>query len=175
MLIPQAPGFDEPLEMLSACHGRIEDKLATLERLVPHLAEKGNDSDARAAARAVMRYFDTAGRLHHEDEDKDLFPLLRRRAAEQGRGEIAGVIDELGREHETMLAQWQRLSASLTAVAAGRGGLDSEQAAQFARLYRRHMAKETSAVLAFAAQVLSEAERRALGESMAARRGVRRA
>ena len=36
-----APGFDEPLEMLHACHGRIQAQLATLEKLVPHLAREG--------------------------------------------------------------------------------------------------------------------------------------
>ena len=31
-------GFEAPLEMLSACHLRIERQCATLRRLVPHLA-----------------------------------------------------------------------------------------------------------------------------------------
>src|SRR5687768_11399199 len=73
--------FDEPLEMLEACHQKIEAQLATLERILPHLRQHGADADAKSAARAVMRYFDTAGVLHHRDEDEDLFPLLRRLAA----------------------------------------------------------------------------------------------
>ena len=44
-----APSFDEPLEMLSACHERIEAQLATLERLCEHLAAQGNDTEARSA------------------------------------------------------------------------------------------------------------------------------
>ena len=69
----------------------------------------------------MLRDFDTSGRLHHEDEDADLLPLLRERAAERQRDEIAGIIDELEREHATMHSQWQRLSADLAAVAAGGG------------------------------------------------------
>jgi len=69
-------GFEAPLEMLSACHARIERQCATLRRLVPHLAAHGTDADARAAAAAVMRYFDTSAVHHHADEEADLFPAL---------------------------------------------------------------------------------------------------
>ena len=164
------PTFDEPLEMLSACHERIEAQLRTLERLVPHLREKGSDEAARRAAQGVLRYFDTGGRLHHEDEDTDLFPMLRAKAAEQGRAEIAGIVDELEREHATMHSQWQRLSDALAAVAAGGGRLEAGEVSRFAWLYRRHMRREGAAVLPFARDALGEAERRALGERMAARR-----
>ena len=165
-----APSFDEPLELLSACHERIEAQLRTLERLVPHLQANGADAAARQAAQAVLRYFNTAGRLHHEDEEADLFPLLRTRAAERGRDEIAGVLDELEREHRTMETQWQRLSAALTAVLAGDGRLDPGETSGFAALYRRHIERESTAILPFATQALAEPERRTLGERMAARR-----
>ena len=69
-------GFEVPLEMLSACHHRIERQCATLRRLVDHLATHGPDQQARDAAAGVMRYFDTAGRDHHADEEEDLFPAL---------------------------------------------------------------------------------------------------
>lgn len=51
---------EAPLEMLAACHGRVEQQCRTLLRLVPHLQAHGADPSARQAARAVMRYFDTA-------------------------------------------------------------------------------------------------------------------
>ena len=54
-----AAGFEVPLEMLAACHGRVEAQCATLRRLVAHLAAHGADEQARDAARAVMRYFDS--------------------------------------------------------------------------------------------------------------------
>ena len=168
-----APGFDEPLEMLEACHGRIEAQLATLERLVAHLAARGADAEAAQAAQAVMRYFDTAGVLHHRDEDEDLFPLLRSLAAERGRPEIAATIDELEREHASMDALWGELRAALDAVAGGRGPrLGAEAVARFAWLYRRHMEREAAAVLPFARQALAAAQRAALGERMAARRRI---
>jgi hemerythrin-like domain-containing protein len=165
-----APSFDQPLEMLSACHERIEEKLATLERLGPHLEKNGCDADARSAAQSVLRYFDTSGVYHHQDEDQDLFPLLRVRAAQQGRAEIAAAIENLEREHETMDSQWHRLRQRLLAVTEGEPRLDVEEVARFAWLYRSHMEREGAAVLPFAREALDAAERAALGERMAARR-----
>ncbi len=169
---PLAPGFDEPLEMLSACHQRIEDQLATLERMVPHLETRGCDDEARAAAQAVLRYFDSAGVLHHQDEDEDLFPLLRLEATKHERPEVTAALDELEREHDSMHAQWERLRKRLEAVVRGEPRIDPEEVARFAWLYRRHMDRESAAVLPFAREALDEAQRAALGERMAARRKI---
>jgi hemerythrin-like domain-containing protein len=164
------PSIDEPLEMLAACHERIESQLAKLERLVIHVAEKGADTEARTAAQAVAQYFDTSGALHHEDEDRDLFPLLRVRAAREGRAAIAAAIDELEREHATMESQWRRLRERLETLAEGEPRLDAEEVARFAWLYRRHMDRERAAVLPFARETLDAGDLGALGERMAARR-----
>jgi hemerythrin-like domain-containing protein len=173
-MIPRQPGpsFDEPLEMLAACHERIEAQLRTLERLGPHLEKHGCDAEAKAAAQAVLRYFDSAGRLHHQDEDQDLFPLLRGRAAVAGRPEVAAAIEELEREHETMETQWTRLRARLEAIAAGEARLDAEDVARFAWLYRRHMDQEATAVWPFARETLDAGNLAMLGSRMAARRNV---
>jgi hemerythrin-like domain-containing protein len=168
-----APSFDQPLELLAACHERIEERLAILERLIPHLEKRGCDAEACSAAHAVLRYFDTSGVHHHQDEDEDLFPLLRLRAAAQGRPEIAAAIEELEREHETMHAQWERLRQRLLAVTEGEPRLDLEEVTRFAWLYRRHMERESAAVLPFAREALDAADRAALGERMAARRGAK--
>jgi hemerythrin-like domain-containing protein len=171
-----APTFDEPLEMLAACHERIEAQLATLEKLIDHLAARGCDAAAREAAVGVMRYFDTAGVDHHRDEDEDMFPVLRRLAAERNRPEVSAVINGLEEDHSTMEAQWSRVRARLEAVAAGREArLDIEDVGRFAWLYRRHMEKESALVLPFAREAVSETERAALGTRMAARRRIRAA
>ena len=169
-----APTFDEPLEMLAACHDRIEAQLCTLEKLIEHLVASGCDRAAQDAASQIMRYFDTAGVEHHRDEDEDMFPLLRQLAADRDRPEVSAVINGLEEDHATMEAQWSRLRARLDAVAAGRDAhLDAEDVARFAWLYRRHMEKEAALVLPFAREAVSETERAALGERMAARRRIR--
>jgi hemerythrin-like domain-containing protein len=147
--------------MLAACHERIEAQLRALERLGPHLEAKGCDAEAHSAAQAVLRYFDSGGALHHQDEDGDLFPLLRARAA---------AVEELEREHETMAAQWQRLRENPVAIAQGEPRLDAEEVVRFAWLYRRHLDRESAALMPFAREALDAAERAALGSRMAARR-----
>ena len=107
----------DPLDKLHACHGRIEEQLQTLETMARQRSAGMPDSAAEFAAKAVLRYFDTAGAQHQRDEDVDVFPLLRARAAALGRIEVAAAIDELEREHATVEAQWRRLREALSAVA----------------------------------------------------------
>ena len=55
-----AVGFDQPFEMLHACHDRVERTLVLLGRMVAHVHDHGHDEDSRSAARDVLRYFDLA-------------------------------------------------------------------------------------------------------------------
>lgn len=156
----------EPLETIAACHAPIEEQLQKLETLALEPARR-----MPAAARAVLRYFETAGAQHQRDEDEDLFPLLRARAAALGRVEVAAAIDEIEREHATLVSQWRRLREPLRAIAEGREGrIDAEDVARFAWLYRRHMDREGQLVLPFAREALGAAERAELAARMAARR-----
>ena len=167
----RAPGFEQPLGALETCHARIETHLVMLERLVAYVAQQGCDAKAREAARFIMRYFDTAGVQHHRDEDEDLFPLLRRKAAGLGRAEVSAVINELEGDHRTMDLQWSRLRARLDELTCNPYALlVPDDIAGFAWLYRRHMEKESALVLPFAKEALDRDERAALGERMAARR-----
>jgi hemerythrin-like domain-containing protein len=161
-------GFEDPLEALQACHGRIEEHLQALERLA-HRASAG--AAESTVAQAVLDYFETSGAHHHRDEDEDLFPLLRSRAAQLGRIEVAAGIDEIEREHATLDAQWRRLREALRTIAAGSAArLDAGEAGRFAWLYRRHMDRESQLVLPFARENLSFADCAAHGG--AARREV---
>ena len=71
-----AVGFDTPFEMLEACHERVQRSLDLLQRLTDYLHTHACDDSARQAARDVLRYFDMAAPLHHEDEELHVFPLL---------------------------------------------------------------------------------------------------
>ena len=161
--------FEEPLQALEECHGQIEERLAMLERLA-RVESRRWDDEARSAAQDVLDYFDGSGALHAQDEDHDLFPLLRVRAAAHGRAEIAAVIDELEREHASLDALWQRLRQSLAGIAGGERRLDRGEVERFAWLYRRHMENEAAAVLPFAREALDRADRAALAARMAERR-----
>lgn len=168
-----AAGFDEPFEMLLACHERVQRMLALLLRLAEHLATQGADEQARQAARDVMRYFDQAGPAHHEDEERHLFPLL----LAQGGPDIAAVVGRLQQDHAAMGTQWQAVRADLAEVEAGRW--PPAQAAAvlprwqaYAALYAGHIAAEEGQAYPAARPLLAAPALRAMGQEMAQRRGV---
>jgi hemerythrin-like domain-containing protein len=99
-------GFEAPLEMLSACHYRIERQCSTLRRFVPHLATHGTDIEARTAAPHVMRYFDTSAKHHHADEEENLFPALIESMAGSDAGCLRELIEGLSAEHRKIAARW---------------------------------------------------------------------
>jgi hemerythrin-like domain-containing protein len=161
----------DPLERLAACHERVEEQLQALVRLA-HRASA--TAAGAAAAQSALDFFETSGAQHHRDEDEDLFPLLRARAAALGRIEVAAAVDEIEREHATLDAQWRRLREGLSAIAARRHArIDAGEAGRFAWLYRRHMDRESQLVLPFAREILGAAERAELGARMAVRRGAK--
>lgn len=101
-----AAGPEAPLDMLAACHTRVEKQCQTLTRLQPHLSKNGCDAAAREAASAVMRYFDTAAKHHHEDEEQDLFPALLEAMAGSDAVCIRDLTRELMMEHRRLEALW---------------------------------------------------------------------
>jgi hemerythrin-like domain-containing protein len=163
-----APGFDDPLGMLRACHRRIERQLATLVRLLRHLPEHHSDADARAAAAAIMRYFDTAAVNHHADEEHSLFPRLVAAAPD-----ARDLARKLEREHVTLAAHWARLRPLLSAIVA-RGGayLPVKDVDLFCAAYAAHIAREEGELLPRAEQALAAKDLAAIGAEMAARRDV---
>src|SRR5512132_2903244 len=117
---PASPASPEaPLEMLSACHSRIERQCATLRRLVPHVAAHGASEEARTAAANVMRYFDSSALQHHADEEEDLFPALLESMAGSDAVCLRDLTDALKADHRALDADWQRVRAALEKIAAG--------------------------------------------------------
>lgn len=166
-------GFEAPLEMLSACHGRIERQCATLRRLVPHLASHGADEDARAAAASIMRYFDSAAKHHHEDEEKDLFPALIESMAGSDPVCLREMTQGLAEEHRELEARWRHLRAKLERIFAGHGvPLSSEDVQALVGLYERHMEREEQELLPMAARLLNDDALERIGRSMRERRGI---
>ncbi len=174
------PGFSSPsastevpLEMLSACHGRVERQCQTLQRLQPHLREHGGDDQARQAAQAVLRYFDTAARDHHADEEIDLFPALLEAVAGSDAICLRQLIETLLAEHRAIERRWQALRQQLDAIAQGRSAALPDQAvADFIAAYGAHIEREETELLPMAARLLDEATLAHIGRAMRLRRGI---
>ncbi|MDP2006579.1 MAG: hemerythrin domain-containing protein [Rubrivivax sp.] len=168
-----AAGFDEPFEMLLACHERVQHMLALLLRLGAHLREHGVDESARQAARDVMRYFDQAGPAHHEDEERHLFPLL----LAQGEPDIIAVVRRLQQDHQAMTVQWRTVRADLQTIADGawqvaQAATTAPRWQTYADLYAGHIAAEEGQAYPAARPLLPAAAQRVMGQEMAQRRGA---
>ncbi|NYT59385.1 hemerythrin domain-containing protein [Alcaligenaceae bacterium] len=174
------PGFsgptastEAPLEMLSACHHRIERQCNTLRRLEPHLREHGADEDARNAASRIMRYFDTSALQHHADEEQDLFPALLESMAGSDPVCIKGLTEGLANDHRKLEAGWRQLRKVLAQVADGVSvELPADTLDAFVSLYERHMKLEEEELLPMAARLLSDADITRIGLAMRQRRGI---
>lgn len=167
-----APGADDPLALLSACHGRIARQCETLRRLAAYLPQHGSDETAQTAAASVMRYFDTAAVHHHEDEESDLFPALIDSMAGSDAVCLHALVRGLIDEHQHLAALWAPLRAALTDIAAGRPAvLPAPSIDAFTQAYAAHIQREESELLPMAARLISDDALADIGQAMRARRG----
>ena len=161
-----APDFSDPLGLLRACHQRILSHCATLQRLVAHLREQGADAEARKAAGTIYRYFTTAGRHHHDDEEIDLFPHLARQSLK-----LADRVHRLRQDHLRLDALWGELEPLLKNPQSALERDDLEVlVGEFTALYADHIQRENDELLEMAAHIFSRAELQKLGKRMADRR-----
>jgi len=164
--------FDHPLQMLKACHDRIKAQCETLHKLAAHLPIHGCDALAQEAASNVMRYFDSAGRHHREDEENDLFPLVMLVARGQNAGGLAPLIDQLHREHEEIEQIWLKLRDALETIAYGENApMDDLEVDRLCGMYREHFAIEEANIFPLAAKILTPEQLSAFGRGMRQRRG----
>ena len=168
-------GFDEPFELLDACHDRVRRSLDLLQRLRAYLRDKGCDDSARQAARDVLRYFDIAAPLHHQDEELHVFPALLAAHAE---GRVADLVRQMQRDHVLMAESWAEARQPLEQLAQGalQSFAPAHEAAleRFAGCYADHLRHEDDSLYPAARAVLDAQARPAMGREMAARRGVPR-
>jgi pyridoxamine 5'-phosphate oxidase len=173
LLPAAAPGFDQPIAVLKHCHDRIRKQLATLEKLLSHLPEHGADEQARQAAQAVLKYFDKAAHLHHEDEEQNLIPMLRAVAQGEDAATLQALAPVILQDHQEMDALWQDLHEQLSMIADGSASVLASSAVQrFAQRYASHMEREESTMAPMALRLFSAEQMTQLGNAMQARRGI---
>jgi hemerythrin-like domain-containing protein len=170
-----AAGFEAPFDMLGACHERVERMLGLLAKLQHHVRVRGWDESVASAARDVMRYFDLAAPLHHEDEERHVFPALLT-------GDdvaLRQVVQGLQREHRQMETAWAQAREVLAGVAqqppaswARFSPEDTVSLASFARLYDRHLREEDGLVYPAAQAALAPEALQAMSADMMRRRGL---
>jgi hemerythrin-like domain-containing protein len=170
-----AAGFEAPFDMLDACHERVERMLQLLARLQQRLLVHGWDESVAQAARDVMRYFDLAAPLHHEDEERHVFPPL----LAAGDPVLAPMVLKLQADHREMERSWiavREVLASLTeAPPAGWTRMTPSQAevlGHFTGLYRHHLNDEDGLIYPASRAQLTEEALRTMSADMMRRRGL---
>lgn len=173
ILLEPAPGPDDPLGMLRACHRRLEAKLDTLTRVVEvyQQADEERYDQAAGAIGLVVRHLHGPAQTHHEDEELSLFPRMIARDPA-----IAEPLHKLEFEHEKLAVQWRALLPMLLSLADGTIA-PPEHLANVARGvatlsagYRAHIHAEDTIIYPAAQSLLSADELAEIGREMADRR-----
>jgi len=169
-------GFDQPFEMLDACHERVRRSLALLGRLLDHLAQLdalqrdvAADADARSAAADIWRYFEIAAPQHHADEERHVVPRL----LASGDATLQAAAATVLADHQAFAQLWARLGPALAALQAGQPPdrtVLHDSARAFIDRHAGHLALEDGLAFPAARAATDAADRQAMGQEMAARR-----
>jgi hemerythrin-like domain-containing protein len=153
-----APVTLHEFEALDQTHAQVLQTLKQLESLVDRVDRGGLDGAVRSAAASICAFFDGAARLHHEEEERVVFPPLLT-------GSDAALIQHVQRlqqDHGWLEEDWHELRPILTTIGEGYAWHEPEtlrqMAAVFCTLYLEHIALEESLVYPAAKQRLSLAE-----------------
>lgn len=164
-----APGFDDPVALLLACHDKVRRFAALSLRLDRHLTDHGVDHEASVAAGNILRYFDLAAPLHHADEEEDLFPALRRLDDPA----LTAAMNALETQHEALGELWRAVRPWLASIAQQGAPVRPAELEDFARAYPEHAAREEREIYGAAARLDAEVLE-GIGRRMQARREVTR-
>ncbi len=168
-----APTFDHPLEMLHACHGKIKKQLDTLQKIAAHLPKHGCDQQVQQAAQGILRYFDTAGQFHHQDEEENLFPTLLALNVPE-KDEVKTLVDRLLAQHVVMFSAWSDMRAVLVKLAEGvNAPIPEGMIERLTGSYTPHIHLEETELLPLSARLLSPQQLMEVGKKMAERRGTK--
>jgi hemerythrin-like domain-containing protein len=160
--------LEEPLDYIFADHFRQRSVCVALKRFA------ASGRAPRREADMVIAFLDRDLRWHHEDEDEDLFPAVRRRTvAEDDLGAVLARLTEDHRQSELMV------SAIVSALAA-RPDQDpvrlDQQSREMMQVYaaseHRHLALENGIVLSIARIRLKPADLNGIRAAMKKRRGL---
>lgn len=157
--------WNEPIEMLYACHGKVKRFCHQLSILPGYLEKNGVNQAVLNDVKIILQYFNQAAPLHHKDEEQDFFPALIAKVPE-----AKADVEELERQHVDLHENWRLLSAQLEElIAQTREKVDAELIQRFVLGYDKHIAIEEP-LFELGKQHLSETELNSIGKIMSKRR-----
>jgi hemerythrin-like domain-containing protein len=165
--------FADPIGLLTDCHRRIERFLAVLATVAEQACGGALTAEQRGAMETALRYFREAAPKHTADEERTLFPRLRKNPEAEAVLARVESLEEDHRRADRHHAEVDRLGQAWLAsgtLAADDAGRLSTLLGELTALYRDHIAVEERELFPAAAALLTEADRKAIGGEMAARR-----
>lgn len=168
-----AAGLDQPIEILKACHERVINHCEIMQRLSEHLKKTGVDEQAMLASKNLLRYFELAAKNHHEDEEKNLFPMLLDSMAGSDAVCIKEIINTLKNEHLLLENIWHKINAPLKLVASGiHVEIDESQIKLLTEIYKKHINLEENELFPMAKRLLNEEQLKHMSHDMTQRRKI---
>lgn len=162
-------------EVLDACHRQTVLMLDRLALLPARLENGGPDEPTRTMATEIVGFFSTTARLHHEDEERHIFPQM---LGSSDPDTVQAVL-RLQQDHRWLEEDWIEISPQLDAVANGQSWYDidilRESIEIFTALSLEHVALEESRIYPQARTQLGAAERLTMGLEMDQRREAQQA
>ena len=157
--------WEEPIEMLYACHGRVKQFCRQLQLLPAYLEKNGLNQAVKNDVQQILNYFNQAAPLHHDDEEKDFFPALVQKLPE-----TQTAIDELEPQHQALHQNWYELREKLEALLAEKiTNIDPELIQRFVAGYDLHISIEEP-LFELGREHFAQSELNAMGKIMADRR-----
>lgn len=157
--------WDEPIEMLYACHSKVKQFCRQLEILPDYLDKNGCNQAVKNDVKQILNYFNHSAPLHHDDEEKDFFPALIKHLPT-----AQSSVDELESQHEALHQNWAELAIQLEELLAEtRSTLDRVLIKRFVSGYNLHISIEEP-LFELGREHLVQEELNAMGKVMADRR-----
>jgi len=173
-----AASINDPLQHLVDCHDRIEERLQTLERLLPHLtsATESTSREARDALKNSLEFLETMGAIHTRDEEDSLFPRLLARVGKEDPTvvELTTMLESQHREKEEV---FRKLLDHVLTLPTAPAPPSADQlrrleglVAHLTDLYRPHIMVENQRLIPLSRDFLLESDLIQMQEEMRNRR-----
>ena len=161
--------FTDGVQVLRIYHKDFLERGERLLLLVEDIHKNGMSESSAGRCVEFHSYYTRANRLHHQDEEFALFPLIINQSFL-----IDGMIERLTLDHEEIEESWDELARLLGAPEKmiGMGKL-RRLVREFEKLQREHLLREDEDFLDQAESILTPAQRVEMGGKMAALRGLK--
>ena len=163
-----ARDFSDGLQVLRDYHDSLLAKGRELLDCGAALNDQGATKTNAQQAVGLHLYFTRANHLHHQDEEKGLFPLIFERSIL-----LDGMMERLILDHQEIEAAWTLIAPTLAAPENRPVTAETREATEaFEKLQRQHLTRENEDFLPKIEELVVAEEQKTLGANLARIRGV---